>query len=533
VQNATDAVNIYNKLPSSIQGATSAALGLTAIIGGGAWFGSKVIRSVADTRAALSDLGFTAGRTGGTLSFVAKRAAGIAVAAAAVTALGNALAKANGAVLNSSDVGRNLEALSKGGASETLKRITDDLTILGQTSTKAAEPIRETFTAFGLFGNTPLDNAQQNIEGIDQALAGLVESGNAKMAEQAFQQIADASGRSTSELLDSFDAYDTALFNAGKTSSFATTLFGKVNDALDAGSKAAGRAAGKQQNLADKQHKVSAALKEQRKAVAEASQQWLGLGDGLNKAKVSLDDWIKHFAKQADALRNFRINAQAAAKKGLDEGLIASLQAAGPEGALRMKQLADATKEQIARANEGFRSGKREADNLTAAINRITSPKPVHVSVDAGGAMSLLQRLQDFQFRDKYIKVHTLRSGGGEPDYQHGTGFSSGGYTGNYPRSQAVGVVHGGEFVLDAVATARAGVENLYAMQRQLRGYATGGFVGVPATSVRTSSTHTERIIERLPAGRVMANIEGVGDVLLRFTQEVADERIYAHQAQR
>jgi hypothetical protein len=90
-------------------------------------------------------------------------------------------------------------------------------------------------------------------------------------------------------------------------------------------------------------------------------------------------------------------------------------------------------------------------------------------------------------------------------------------------------VVHGGEFVLDAVATARAGVENLYAMQRQLRGYATGGFVGVPATSVRTSST--ERIIERLPSGRVLAHIEGFGDVSLMLRdvarQEIASDRAY------
>lgn len=520
VQNATDAVNAYNKLPPSIQGATSAALGLTAIIGGAAWFGAKVIRSVADTRAALGQLGFTADSTGGKLTFVAKRAAGIATAAAAVTALGNALAKANGAVLDSNDVPRNLEALAKGGAPDILKRITSDLEILGQTSTKAAEPIRETMTAFGLFGNTPLDNAQQNIEGIDQALAGLVESGNAKLAEQAFQQIADASGKSAAEVREKFDAYDTALYNAGQGWSL-------LQPAIEAVDKVTKHASHTTEVAAQRQDRMTAALKKEKDAARDVAHQFVTLGDGLNKSKVSLDDWIKHFAKQAAALRDFRVNAQNAAKKGLDEGLIASLEKAGPEGALRMKQLADATKEQINRANEGWRAGQREVNKYADFVAGIPAAKTTRVTVESGAAMTLLQQLQNFTFRDKYITVHTVRSDSSGADFQHGgQSHATGGYTGDGGKYEPAGVVHRGEFVFDAESTRRAGVANLYAMQRQLRGYASGGHVAAqPMQAITPESRHASgpmQVTGTLVTPWGPAQIEGI-----------VDDRIYAHQAQR
>lgn len=62
------------------------------------------------------------------------------------------------------------------------------------------------------------------------------------------------------------------------------------------------------------------------------------------------------------------------------------------------------------------------------------------------------------------------------------TPFANGGYTGRGHRLQPAGVVHAGEFVFDAVSTARAGVQNLYAMQSALRGYEGGGYV--PAASM-------------------------------------------------
>src|SRR5690606_14158353 len=93
----------------------------------------------------------------------------------------------------------------------------------------------------------------------------------------------------------------------------------------------------------------------------DTTETFLGLGDSLSDSKVSLGDWIGEMAQAAQSLRDFRVNSEEAARKGLDDGLIASLQAAGKDGALRMKQLADASESEIKRANAAWRTQQRQA----------------------------------------------------------------------------------------------------------------------------------------------------------------------------
>lgn len=57
--------------------------------------------------------------------------------------------------------------------------------------------------------------------------------------------------------------------------------------------------------------------------------------------------------------------------------------------------------------------------------------------------------------------------------------FADGGYTGPGGKYQPAGVVHRGEYVMDAATTRRIGRGNLDAIRRG-RGYASGGFVGAP-----------------------------------------------------
>lgn len=72
-------------------------------------------------------------------------------------------------------------------------------------------------------------------------------------------------------------------------------------------------------------------------------------------------------------------------------------------------------------------------------------------------------------------------------------GFASGGFTGVGGKYQPAGVVHKGEYVFDQDAVKAAGGPGvLEAMRRGLRGYATGGYVGLPSPSVpspRSSSS--------------------------------------------
>lgn len=59
-------------------------------------------------------------------------------------------------------------------------------------------------------------------------------------------------------------------------------------------------------------------------------------------------------------------------------------------------------------------------------------------------------------------------------------GFADGGYTGPGGKNEPAGIVHKGEYVMDAETTKRIGVKNL----RRLQGYASGGLVGAPAMPV-------------------------------------------------
>jgi len=59
-----------------------------------------------------------------------------------------------------------------------------------------------------------------------------------------------------------------------------------------------------------------------------------------------------------------------------------------------------------------------------------------------------------------------------------GGSFAEGGYTGHLPTDRVAGFVHGQEYVFDAAATRAIGVDNLDAIRRGVRGYASGGAVG-------------------------------------------------------
>jgi hypothetical protein len=227
---------------------------------------------------------------------------------------------------------------------------------------------------------------------------------------------------------------------------------------------------------AKKQDRLAQASKEAKDAARDQGQAWLAFGDNLDDAEVSMDAWIKSMAQQANALRKFTSNAEKAAKNGLRHCLIAALKDAGPEGARRMAQLGNATKAEIAKANAAWDRQQRALERYENF--RLTPKRP---RVETGTAEASIARLirQMNNIPDEVVNVTTVfgTSGSRYSARAPGGRFSVGGYTGDRPPSEPAGVVHGREFVFDAVSTARAGVENLYAMQRQLRGYREGGYV--------------------------------------------------------
>lgn len=80
--------------------------------------------------------------------------------------------------------------------------------------------------------------------------------------------------------------------------------------------------------------------------------------------------------------------------------------------------------------------------------------------------------------------------------------FASGGYTGAGGRYEPAGVVHRGEYVMSAPAVNRIGVQNLEAMHgRALKGYASGGYVGVASGGSTGSTGGTSKIEIKLSDG--------------------------------
>lgn len=130
-------------------------------------------------------------------------------------------------------------------------------------------------------------------------------------------------------------------------------------------------------------------LDAQRDAARKTGKSFMAFGSSLDDTKVSLGSWITELQKQADALRDFTKNAQTAAKRGLRQGLIKELEAAGPAGALRLKQLANASDSEIKRANRAWKSGQ---DAIRAYTNMKVPPKRIDINSD--GAISALEALR-------------------------------------------------------------------------------------------------------------------------------------------
>lgn len=133
------------------------------------------------------------------------------------------------------------------------------------------------------------------------------------------------------------------------------------------------------------------ALDASRKSARGTAQSFTALTKDTDNAKVSLDAWIAQQRAQATALQNFTANLETAAHRGLRDGLIKQLEAAGPTGALRMAQLAHATKSQIAAANQSWAAGQRAVKHYTDVVGGV--PKRAGTTLEITGADVALQIL--------------------------------------------------------------------------------------------------------------------------------------------
>lgn len=132
-----------------------------------------------------------------------------------------------------------------------------------------------------------------------------------------------------------------------------------------------------------------------------------------------------------------------------------------------------AAEEFYSAAKQGFIDSITGAKNLGDAIGNIAKKLG---DLLIGGAFDAL--FKPAGGGGLFGGILKLFGGGGGGGLNPFALFSDGGYTGDGGKYQPAGTVHRGEYVFSKEATRRAGVGNLEAMHRSLKGYATGGLVG-------------------------------------------------------
>lgn len=402
-----DMAYAFEQLPGPAKDTVSAMLAITAVLGGGLWFGTKVVGGIRATQVALASLGLTADATAISM--------GAVVSAAGALAL---LAAAGGNVLDLQDTfHRSGEAADAAtGSVEDLAAALSNSNVgkhasdLGIDIARLATDLHEN-GAQGEYVSEVMDKLGESSHGAGALVNGLAE--RLTLGHAGLLGMTDSAESSSAALED----LNKILENAEP---------GPLVQALDklSGGLLSGTAATQELTTAEKHakaaHQQSAAvlkaeadaLKKSRDAAHETAASFFGLGQGLDNAKLSLKGWLRQLENQADALANFRHNAVEAADKGLNHGLIAALEKAGPAGAMRMKQLSNATEQEIARANRAWKRGQDEIRKYTDLVGGV--PKRASTKIELTGVPTAMQQLRSVQMalnaiHDKTIHVDIVR----------------------------------------------------------------------------------------------------------------------------
>lgn len=505
IQGLTDSVNAFTELPTPVKTATAGVLGLTAAIGLGTFAFSRATAAAAGMTTNLMAMGIQADRAAmatRVLARTAGAAAGLGIFAVGLTntneALGTLTAAAGGALAGFA-VGGPWGAAVGGAIGLVVS--------LGMSHDKTAERVKALTGTFDQQTGAITDNTRAKItaeaqekglldaaevlgvktalvteailgsaeaqEKLNAATAGYdsdytqtaVEDLRKAFSEQEVQTILSA--RAATQLRDEIPS----LAEDFNTAAAEAKQFSDGMKASGAATEEYGTAA---RAAAEDAEAINEALQESRSAARTTAQQFFNLGDGLDKAKVSLGGWLRQLESQAKDLREFRINAQQAADKGLRQGLIAALQEAGPEGARRMRQLSEATDAEIKRANRAWASGQREIAKYTNMVGGVPTRATTDLNVNAGQAKTEIGKVQTMLQRvnDKTITVTVRRAGPNVADR-----FDTGGYTGDGGKYEPAGVVHRGEVVIPQNLVKRDW-SMLSSRYGHLPGFAGGGRVG-------------------------------------------------------
>lgn len=189
--------------------------------------------------------------------------------------------------------------------------------------------------------------------------------------QEAMDKVTTATLSSTSEMtwgLQYLSAEQAAsvrewMENSDKQADASGKMADGVTDAMDDVTEASSDAAS---SISSDASDISTAYAEMESDVADTAGDLVyditGMWDKINKdTSKSLDDLISDMEQQTESMRNWSSNMQVLAARGIDEGLIAKLQEAGPESASLVQQMVDADDAELEKLESAFR------DNSVAA----------------------------------------------------------------------------------------------------------------------------------------------------------------------
>lgn len=148
----------------------------------------------------------------------------------------------------------------------------------------------------------------------------------------------------------------------------------------------------------------------------------------------------------------------------------------------KVESLAE-VQQQLAAGRDLLEATRGNADAAATALGGAAEDYG-QLGVAAQGAIAPLTEVDTLLSRIRTSGGDVTLPAANDGGLRIGGSFATGGYTGDGRSDQVAGVVHAGEYVFDAGATARIGVRALEAMRRGLPGYASGGYVSpVPANT--------------------------------------------------
>ena len=509
VQETTKVVNGLNALPGPIKNVGTSMLAITAILGGGTWFGAKSLRAVADMRVAMVNLGLAA--DGAKLSLAGVASAGAVLAGLTFTGIGtlDMMDSAKRAREASDVTVKSVEDLQKALQNSNVGKYASDL---GVDVNKLAVDL-VTYGKKGEYAAKVQEMLQKQGHGLGAMFRGelgAIVPGYTNKTEKA----ADANTDLYNILKTNQDLIGRGLPSATDQSSGATSHNTTVTQDNTSAIKDQAQAIAEEIKQRDKM--TQAALT----AFDAETQYGQALQEGADREKERAD-LTKQLADARGRLASAKTASEKSSAQAEIDRLTASLEEYGKgldattkAGAANRQVLSDMAsawnslsdkqkeakgayhdaRQQLIKQAEQFgatrKEAKRYADNLLDVPHSVTT----RIFLEKQRAEEALRKWKEQLGTGLNMTVHVKPSI--DPSLiGPGKGFADGGYTGPGGKYEPAGIVHRGEFVINAEQTLRNRAL-LEAINRGVQGYASGGYV---QRAVASQSSHGGGMVTLAP----------------------------------